>query len=97
MGKQVAYYRDGTCPQLVVRRTFGDGEGLVEFWDYKDKKWVPNADAWDVVDDAQGNWRLPEEDVEGYIERMMQRFPKLAESNIVPKPEGAKRVSKKDE
>ena len=30
MGKQVAYYRDGTCPQLVVRRTFGDGEGLVE-------------------------------------------------------------------
>ena len=95
MAKKYAYYRDGLVPDLVVRRTYADGEELAEFWDYKDKKWVPSAGAWNTVDDERGNWRLPEEDVEGYIERMIERFPDVVNRNIIAKPEGAKRSSKK--
>ncbi len=89
--KKRAYYRDGLCPQIVVRMTYGDGEALAEIWDYKDKKWVPNANAWETIDDSIGNWRLPEEDVEDYIERMIERFPWLTECNSKVVKEGSVR------
>lgn len=94
MGKKSVYYRDGLCPQVVVRHTFGDGEALAEVWDYKDAKWVPSASAWETIHDSQGNWRLPEEDVEGYIERMKERFPWVTEQNVKAVAEGAKKTQK---
>ena len=89
--KKVAYFRDGLCPQLVVRETVENGVATVEHWDYKDKKWVPDADAWETVDDQRGNWRLDAESVNDYIDEMMQRFPWLAECNIHPSEDTAER------
>ena len=94
MSKNYQYFRDGDCPQILVRHTYGDGEGLAESWDYKDKKWVPDAKAWEIIEDSRNKWALPEEDIPDYIERMLERFPWLAVCNVNAKPEGAKRVSK---
>ena len=95
MSVKSVYYRDGLCPQIVVRHSFGDGEAVAEVWDYKDKKWVPDAGAWDTIHDSRGNWRLPEENVEGYIEKMIEMYPWVTEQNVVAKAEGARKVQKK--
>ena len=91
MSVKYAYYRDGLVPTFIVRRTYGDGKGVVEVWDYKNKKWVLNADGWDTVNDTVGHWRLPEEDVAGYIASMEERFPSIKDHSVPAKPDGAKR------
>ncbi len=90
-----AYYRGGLCPELLARHTYGDGEGLAEFWDFKDKKWVPSAGAWKIIRDDHDHWQLPEEDVEDYIARVIERSPWVLECNITAKPEGARVIEKK--
>lgn len=89
--KKVAYFRDGLVPEFVVRETVEDGKAVAEIWDYKAKKWVPDADAWETIEDQRGNWSLDADAVEGYIQRMLERFPEIAEKNLEVKAEGAER------
>lgn len=89
--KKFAYYRDGTLPEYVVRVTIDGDSCVAEAWDYKNKKWVPDADAWDTIEDQRGNWALDEDYYEEYIQKMIDRFPKTAEWSVKPKPEGATR------
>ena len=89
--KKYGFYRDGLCPQLLARVTVDGDELLAEYWDYKDEKWVPDAGAWETIDDERGNWAVPSDGVQDYIESMLERFPWLKECNIQAEPEGAKR------
>ena len=89
--KKYAYYRDGLLPNYVCRLVIDGDEMLAESWDYKGKKWVPDADAWETIQDQRGNWSLDEDYVEEYIEKMLDSFPNLVKHNTIAKPEGAKR------
>ena len=89
--KKVAYYRDGLIPDYVVRVVIDGGEAVAEAWDYKNKKWVPDAKAWETIDDGKGNWDLDKEYVPEYIKKMVERFPYLVDHELKTEPEGAKR------
>ena len=89
--KKYAYYRDGLLPSLVVREVVDDNERVAEKWDYKSKKWRPHGPAWETIDDQRGNWDLDEEYVEEYIQKMLDRNPKLKEIDAVFEENGAVR------
>jgi len=89
--KKYAYFRDGLLPDYVVRETIDGDVAIAEAWDYKNKKWVPDADAWETIEDGKGNWSLDAEYVEEYIQKMIERFPNLCGFDLKTKPEGSKR------
>ena len=86
-----AYFRDGTAPGYIVREVIDGDDLTAEAWDYYNEKWVPDAAAWETIDDQRGNWSLDEDYVDEYIQKMIERFPDLKEWSITPNPEGAKR------
>lgn len=89
--KKVAYFRDGLMPELVVRETVDGDKAIAEVWDYKDKRWVPDADAWETIENNKDSWALDAEYVENYIQKMLERFPGIAEQNLKVNTEGAER------
>ncbi len=89
--KKYAYFRDGLLPDYVVRVVIDGDEAIAEAWDYKNKKWVPDADAWETIDDGVGNWSLDADYVEEYIKKMVERFPYIVKRDLITKSEGAKR------
>ena len=89
--KKYAYYRDGLLPVNVVRETIDGDVAIVEVWDYKNKRWIPDGKAWETIEDGKGNWALDAEYVEEYIQKMIDRFPRVLEYDMKGNPEGAKR------
>jgi len=89
--KKYAYYRDGTLPIYIVRLAIDGDSCVAEAWDYKNEKWVPDADAWETILDQRGNWDLDEDYWEEYAKKMIDRFPKTSEFSPKPKPDGATR------
>lgn len=78
MAVKYAYFRADAPHDWVVRETIGDDYLLAETWDYKTKRWVPDADAWEVIRDDEGNWGLTDkDDAERYIRRMIEEHPNL--------------------
>ena len=89
--KKYAYFRDGLLPDYIVRETIDGKEAIAEAWDYKNKRWVPDADAWETIEDGQGNWSLDADYVDEYIRKMIERFPDVEERELKAKEDGAKR------
>lgn len=89
--KKIVYFRDGLIPDYVVREVIDGDTVIAEAWDYKNKKWVPDADAWETIEDGKGNWSLDPEYVDDYIQKMIERFPYIVEKGLIAKAEGAKR------
>lgn len=89
--KKYVYYHDGLIKHYVVRETITDDYLLAEAWDYKTMKWIPDANAWETIDDNYTNWGIPEDNVKGYIQRMLREYPECANHGLRAVTDGAKR------
>lgn len=88
------YYRDGLTPGYVVREKIEEDRLTAEAWDYKRKKWVPDAAAWETIDDQRNNWKLDEDLVDSYIQSIVERFPEYKDWEVKDGSKGAVRKRK---
>ena len=93
--KKVRYYKDGLFPEMIVRCSTDGDRQSVDVWSYTDKKWVPDANGWETVDDAEGHWSLTEEGAKKLIDQYVSDGNKHTKVKWNHKAEGAKRKVKK--
>lgn len=93
--KSVKYYKDGLFPEMIVRCSTDGDRQSVDVWSYAEKKWVPDADGWETVDDSEGHWTLTEEGAKELINRYVSEGNKHTKVKWKHKAEGATRKVKK--